>query len=178
MHCTPCGIILTVAIAVIDFTSILLANIRELEETFPVIPSEEDLIHYLLSQGKLEQLSEGGEYHSILRFAIDLKQLQVGGELLPDLIELYKWIHSNLSVLVTRHKATTITIKNVLDIAIKHASGDAGDHLRKLYERVVLNCRRYQYAETSATGSIETMKRKKKIVFNNNTSLLHFLSGL
>ena len=80
----------------------------------PISPKEGELCHYLISQGKLEQLSVNGEYHSLLRFTMDLKILEVSGELLPDLIELYNWIHTNLSLRITRKKATVYTFKDIV----------------------------------------------------------------
>ncbi len=149
-----------------------------MEELFPAIPSKEDLIHSILTQGKLDQISKGGKYHCILRLTLELNQLQIGGELLPDLIELYKWLHSDLSQRITRHTATNTTISDVLQKAIKHSSEDAGDHLKKLYENIMRNCMQYQNVdETSATAGSINLKRRKKIMFNNRTPLLHFLSG-
>ena len=143
---------------------------------FPVSPKEDDLCHYMISQGKLELLSENGEYHSLLRFTMDLKQLEVGGELLPDLIELYSWIHTNLSLHITQKKANVYTFKDIIDIIIKN-SKNAGAHLKRLYDQVIVNCRRYYQTERRIIESVGTEERAKHILLNNKTPLIHFLSG-
>ena len=143
---------------------------------FPISPKEEDLCHYMISQGKLEQLSENGEYHSVLRFTMDLKQLEVSGELLPDLIELYSWIHTNLSFRITRKKATDYFFKDIIDRVMKNEKND-GPHLKRLYNRVVVNCRRYYQTERRIIESVGSEERAKHTLLNNKTPLIHFLSG-
>lgn len=154
-------------------------QLRKLDAIYPNFPSEQDFIRFILSYGNLEQLSEGGRFCHLAWFVMDLKRLQVGGELLPDLVEFYQWIHTNLSLRVTKQHASSITIRKVIDLAVKNAKGESGKHLRSLYERLRKNCRRYMVAsnETSIARTYETVTRRKKIVINDNTHLLCLLSG-
>ena len=53
-------------------------------------------MHYIISYGDLEQHSEGGELRVLSDFAQSWKVLQAGGLLLPDLMEFYRWLHTEL----------------------------------------------------------------------------------
>ena len=69
---------------------------RFLDVQYPQFLSEEDFMHSIISYGDLEQHSEGGELRVLSQFAQSWRILQAGGLLLPDLIELYQWIHTEL----------------------------------------------------------------------------------
>ena len=68
--------------------------------------------------------------------ALEQKRLQAGGTLLPDLIEFYKWIHTQLSHLVTYERAKEITIGQVINLTAKRYSPEICDHLTDLFKRV------------------------------------------
>ena len=54
----------------------------------------------------------------IIEFYISHYLSQVGGRLLPDLIQLYQWLHTHLSHLVTRDRAyNKLTIGRVIHLA-------------------------------------------------------------
>ena len=110
-------------------------------------------------------------------FVINLQKLRVGGELLPELIKLYRWIHTEFSLRVTKREASRISIKKLFDIFIKNSDDYTGDHTYKFLHNILANCREYLSMEDCVTESEETLKRKKKFEFTNYTSFLHFLSG-
>ena len=70
------------------------------------------------------------------RFSLQWQRLQAGGELLPDLIELYQWLHTDLAHLVSYKKAYMVTIKSVVDRATKRCSPDVAQRLQHLFARV------------------------------------------
>lgn len=74
----------------------MLPTCSGLEQQYPHFPSELDFIHRLLAYGELEQHSEGGELNGLSQFAQRWKSLQAGGLLLPDLVEFYQWLHTQL----------------------------------------------------------------------------------
>ena len=107
-------------------------------------------------------------------FVINLQKLRVGGELLPELIKLYRWIHTDFSLRVTKQEASRSSIKKVF---INNSDDYTRDHINTFLHNIVANCREYLSMEDCVTESEETLKRKKKFEFTNSTSFLHFLSG-
>jgi len=61
----------------------------------------------------------------------------VGGALLPDLVEFYKWIHTQLTHLVTYQRAKQISIGNVISLTAKRYSQELCDHLTNLFKRII-----------------------------------------
>ena len=70
------------------------------------------------------------------QFVQEEKKLQKGGALLPDLVEFYQWIHTELSYLVTYQKAEQISIGKILSLSSKRYSQKYFDHLTDLFKRV------------------------------------------
>ena len=66
------------------------------------------------------------------KFVLEYPRLQAAGALLPDLLQFYQWIHTELAYLVTRKNAENESIGAVITMAEKNAGID----LNKLYERV------------------------------------------
>lgn len=71
------------------------------------------------------------------RFTLEQKRLQIGGALLPDLMEFYQWIHTQLSYLVTYQRAEEISIGNVISLSAKRYSKEDFNHLTGLFNRVM-----------------------------------------
>ena len=71
------------------------------------------------------------------QFTLEQKKLQVGGALLPDLVEFYTWIHTQLSHLVTYQRAKQITIGNIISLTAKRYSQELCDHLTNLFRRII-----------------------------------------
>lgn len=141
---------------------------------YPHFPSEQELTHSVLSSGDLQQLSEGGKLRFLAMFTMEHTQLYCGGILLPDLVELYQWLHHDIAHLLTREHASSITIGQVIDFAKKKRK-DQGNHIRKLYESIKTNYN--QYIELTG-GAIVTKAysptQGKKI--SDDTPLLYFLT--
>jgi len=76
-------------------------------------------------------------------FTFEYERLQVGGALLPDLVEFYQWIHTNLSHLVSYERAKQITIGNVISLSTKRYTQDICDHLTELFKRIIGNIRKH-----------------------------------
>ena len=73
---------------------------RSLDRCYPQFSSEADFIHCILSYGDLEQHSEGGTLRGLSQFAQGWRRLQAGGLLLPDLVEFYQWLHTQLGKII------------------------------------------------------------------------------
>ena len=72
----------------------------------------------------------------LTQFVLERPQLQAGGCLLPDLVEFYLWLHTQLAYIVSYDKATELKIGQVVERAVERYSKDFGTHIKELYERV------------------------------------------
>lgn len=99
---------------------------------YPYYPTEHDLTHNVLSSGDASR----EDIALLCSFSHQWRRLQAGGELLPDLVELYQWLHITLAHVVSYEKACKVTIKNVIDRAVRKYSPDMGEHLNQLFIRV------------------------------------------
>ena len=85
--------------------------------------------------------------------------MQAAGALLPDLLQLYHWIHNELAYLVTYDDAQTCTIQEVIE---RESEKCEGPDLIHLYERV-----KGTYVANHNTGAM----------FNKVVNLLQLLDG-
>ena len=72
----------------------------------------------------------------LTQFVLERPQLQAGGRLLPDLVEFYLWLHTQLAYIVSYDKATELKIGQVVERAVERYSKDFGTYIKELYERV------------------------------------------
>lgn len=61
---------------------------------YPYFPSEKDFMHSMVNKEQHEL--EDDEIKFVSNFPIDLPKLHFGGLLLPDLVEFYRWLHTQL----------------------------------------------------------------------------------
>ena len=104
-----------------------------------------------------------------------------GGLLLPDLVELYDWLHMNIAHLLTYDQASSVTIGHVIRLAERNSSKELGDHIRNLYERVKINYNLYVDLIGGAigAGACAAVRRGNKIfTISDDIPLLHFLTGM
>ena len=147
---------------------------------YPHFPSEQELTHCILSAGDLRQHSEGGKLWLLSRLSMEWACLQVGGALLPSLVEFYRWLHLNLGHLLTYDQASSITIGQVLALAERNLGKEMGAHIRSLYERVKVHYNRYVELIGGAigAGACAAVRRGNRIfTIADDIPLLHFLSG-
>ena len=81
----------------------------------------------------LDVSSIQNELYVLSIFALEHHRLQAAGALLPDLLELYHWIHNELAYLVSFEDAKSDTIQTVIE---RGDENYAGLELIQLYERV------------------------------------------
>ena len=133
---------------------------------YPHFPSEDELIHSILSSGDLQKHSKGGKLSLLAKFTMERPLLHKGEVLLPDLVELYQWLHKDIAHLLTYEKASSITIDQVVSFARKKLNKQDGEHICNLYQRVKSNYNQYV-----------TLIGSKSISISDSTSLLCFLTG-
>ena len=73
------------------------------------------------------------QFYVLSKFALTYPRLKAGGALLPDLIEFYQWIHTELAYLVTKNYAQKNGFEEVITKADQKYEGR---DLFMLYERV------------------------------------------
>ena len=105
---------------------------RNLELRYPYYPTEQDFTHSVLSSGDVVR----EDIALLSRFSLQWRRLQAGGELLPDLVEFYQWLHTDLAHLVTYDTTCKVSIKKILNRAVKKYSPDRAQHLEQLFARV------------------------------------------
>ena len=151
---------------------------RCLEGYYPHFPSKRELTHYVLSSGDLQQHSEGGKLQFLAKFALEQPQLQKGGAILPDLVELYQWLHTHYAHLLTPEQARSITIGQVVKFAEKNLNKELGKHIRSLYDRVKQGYNQYLELVGGAMGVWgDTLVQGKWMRIEDNTPLVNLLTG-
>ncbi len=150
-------------------SSIIIYATRKLQEVYPNFPSIQECTHSIIGIGDLQQYSENREYWLLTKFAIKLPRLEKGGLLLPDLVELYRWIHTNLSNLITRDQASSFTMGHVIK-KVKENSAPSGEYLRELYDRVKSNYNRYVDGVRAPVSGHQIPR------ISDDNSLIHFLT--
>ena len=77
-------------------------------------------------------------YNCVSLFYLSLK---VGGQLLPDLIEFYYWLHTHLAYQLTHRMAyNTLTIGRVVHLATNRMPHSLAENIKELYKRVKSKC--------------------------------------
>ena len=106
-----------------------------LEQSYPYPATENDYMNSLVNATEKNSCSST-HLLALNLLTLERKKLQAGGTLLPDLIEFYRWIHSQLSHLVTYERAKEITIGQVINLTAKRYSPEICEHLTNLFKRV------------------------------------------
>lgn len=162
---------------------------------YPCCPSIDEFSQVLLSSEGIHD-AEQNEFHILSKFTVAYPQLKVGGEILPDLIEFYNWIHRELKFLVEE----TYALKNGMEEIITKGDKKFTDlGLHNLYERVkgegwelkrhsfsLYFCLSYpdgfnRYMDTiggyiSVGSSGDQRSRQDVFHISDSTTLIHFLS--
>ena len=100
--------------------------------------------------------------------------------MLPDLVELYQWLHTNIAHLITYDHASSVSIGHVIRLAVRNSSKEFGQHLWELYKRVEHNCNAYVELIGGAigAGACAAVRQGNKIfTIADEIPILHFLSG-
>ncbi len=128
----------------------------------------QELTHHIISSKDQHQHLQKGKLWLLEKFAIEWPILQISGILLPDLVEFYQWLNTNVSHILTREEASSITIGDVIRLAEENSSKDVGLHVRELFERVKKNYNTYlELTDRVLDGGI----------YDNRTPLLRLLTG-
>lgn len=108
-----------------------------------------------------------------MRFVREWKCLQVGGSLLPCLIEFYQWLHTDISHLTTYKEASSMSIGQVITSVLTNLDKQSGEHIRKLYEKVKREYNSYMELRGAGTGSAFD----QECVISDDIPILRFLTG-
>ena len=106
---------------------------RCLETCYPHFPTMDEFRHTIFSS--VDTNSIQNELYLLSVFALEHHRLQAAGALLPDLLELYHWIHNELAYLVTHENAKNCTIQEMIEKGNeKYAGLDIDDAIQKVNE--------------------------------------------
>ena len=130
----------------------------------------QDLTRSIWSLGDLDEHSEGGRLRLLLKFVTEWQCLQVGGVLLPPLVELYQWIHTDIAYLLTHEQASHFTIGQLITQAEKKLNKQSKQHIRDTYNKVKQEYNEYVQLRAGATGPTATI--------SDNMPLVDFLTGM
>ena len=106
-----------------------------LETQYPSFPTEGALLQSLLSNTTIGDHIANHQYF-LGQFALLRRQLEIGGNLLPNLVEFYQWLHQELSHVVTRNDAETIPLSRAVRVLAKSYSPEEGDRLHSLFKKM------------------------------------------
>ena len=119
----------------VEIILISLFYFRTLEACYPCFTTESALLQALLPNTNIGDYIASSE-HLLAQLALLRHQLELGGLLLTDLVELYQWIHQELAYVVTRSDAETIYISRAVQVLANSYSPEEGERLHNLYKRV------------------------------------------
>lgn len=108
---------------------------RTLEAHYPFFPTEGALVQSLLSQTDIGDYISNTE-HILSQFALYRHKLEIGGELLPNLVEFYQWLHQEMAHVITRKDAESIPVSRAVRVLAKSYSPDEGERLQQLYKNL------------------------------------------
>ena len=102
-----------------------------MERYYPHFPSMKELCQAMQSIDVSSP--EKNIFYILSQFTLAYPRLKAGGALLPDLIYLYRWIHTELAHLIDRESAEN---KAALEFLAKANDEYEGFDLGKLFEKV------------------------------------------
>lgn len=70
--------------------------------------------------------------YPLSQFVLQFPRLKMGIDLLPSAVELYQWLHTELTYAVTYDDAATITLGRLAKVSVKHLS----DHSATFYDQL------------------------------------------
>ena len=96
---------------------------RSMDQQYPWIPDENTLAQALLCQDR----PNTDNLQPLFDFVMEYERLKLGSVLLPTVLELYQWLHTELSYSITYEEATQITFGRLAKVVAKRlpAKGDS-----------------------------------------------------
>ena len=95
---------------------------RSLDGQYPWFPDEKSLIQAVLSEVHISS-PEGNDLYALSQFVMEYHRLKLGSDLLPGILELYQWLHTELAYAVTFEDATKITLGRLAKVVAKRMPG-------------------------------------------------------
>ncbi|XP_065913406.1 uncharacterized protein [Dysidea avara] len=156
----------------------VLKNYRTLNEHYPHLATENEYMKSLVAAREAHDLDDAHLF-ALHLFTLEYERLQLGGALLPDLVEFYQWIHTHLSYLVTYEKAQQITIGKIISLSAKRYSQELCEHLTDLFKRIIEKYNAYLKVNGGTIGEAScdrTAKPTDAKCIDENTPLIALIS--
>lgn len=106
-----------------------------MEVQYPCYTNEKSLLNSLLCNINIGDHIASTE-HLLAQLALMRHQLEMGGLLLTDLVELYQWLHQELAHVITQSDAESIPLSRAVRVLAKSYSPEEGERLVSLYKRL------------------------------------------
>ena len=116
---------------VFSLTQVSCAHPSFLDCRYPWFVTESTLTRAILSRVDVSD-AKTNELYPLSRFVLEYPRLKIAGDLLPSIVELYQWLHSELSYAVTYDDAKTITLNRLAKVIAKRRQGET----KAQYERL------------------------------------------
>ena len=107
-------------------SSVSLSN-RVLNYIYPQPLKRSQFLYQIISQLRLDQQKEGGEFHLLTRVAFEWNRLKAGESILTQLIQFYSLLHSQLAYSLTDEEMQSVSIS---DAICKHTN------LQDLFDKI------------------------------------------
>lgn len=95
---------------------------RLLDGQYPWFPDEKSLTQAVLSEVHISS-PDGNDLYALSQFVMEYHRLKLGSDLLPGILELYQWLHTELAYAVTYEDATKITLGRLAKVVAKRMPG-------------------------------------------------------
>jgi len=82
-----------------------------METHYPMFPTENDFLQYILNFASTDQ---DPCIHLLSQFALEYPRLELARSLLPELVEIYWWLHTDLAHMISNDTAQKTTIKQLM----------------------------------------------------------------
>lgn len=93
---------------------------RHLSSRYPWFPDVNALTVAVLSRTDVSDPSS--PVYPLSQFVLQYPRLKMGIDLLPSIVELYQWLHTELTYAVTYDEAASITLGHLAKVAAKYLS--------------------------------------------------------
>jgi len=151
------------------------AEIRQMETQYPKFPTENDFVQYILNFASSEQ---DPCIRLLSQFALEYPRLELARSLLPQLVELYWWLHTELAHMISRDTAQKTTVKQLMKHLETYYRNDPDkkQRLTELFKSMKDNFNQYAHITGVAPDDTGALPNPRVFTIEDNTLVIQLLS--